>query len=414
MKRFRLLASLLLVVALGVGLSRCGSSGTTVVNTYITSSNKGDLATFNFNGDTLTVEWKITNTTVGTVKKTLNITASCAAADSTYGSRSCTVTTSSCTDGTAACVSGDAPSSGSIFKATEAPGIGLMVLTPDSSQLFVGITAGSCDASVTGKYIGMNMGVGQYNIFTLFQPNSAFTSLQKANFRVTGGANVSSPTFRYDGTDTPHDTITLTGATCSSGVRTFTIGGNTYSATLTQNGMFVIDAPAGQGGIVAFDLANAATLSDIAGKSFKGFTFPDNSTPRRLSVTTGTAGSSSVSISALSLDDGSTMTPLPSIKKIDADATFTNPSSTPTTYSTGAAYSSNSFSSTYANIAAIPGMYFIPPQTGDHGHVLVGAMKQGGKVLLFGVVFNDRSGGSPAVPTTTAYPNTGAFIAFEQ
>jgi hypothetical protein len=54
---------------------------------------------------------------------------------------------------------------------------------------------------------------------------------------------------------------------------------------------------------------------------------------------------------------------------------------------------------------------------GDHGNVIAAAMKQDGKVLIFGAVWNDRSNppsGVPASPTTEAFPNTGAFIVFEQ
>jgi hypothetical protein len=399
-------------------LSRCGSSATaSLVASYITSSNTGDLATFTFNGNTMTLTWVVTTPSTGLVNKTLEATASCATADSIYGSQACTVVASSCLSGAAACLSSDAPAIGGVFQTIQAPGTGLLVLPPGNGQLFVGVTAGSCAASVAGDYIGIDLGLGQFDTFSLFRVDSAFSDILKADFRTSGTANYTVANIDYD--SQTGTTIQPVGLTCANGIRTFTLGGAQLSATLTENGMLVIDRPSGQGGILAFDISDAATIADLANAVLVGIEFPDNGPPMRMAISTGAAGSTSVPITQIRFDSAS---PPPSPPDIEVFGAATSPftgNSPPLTVSGGTAWnpSGNALATDYPDLSHVPGLFHLPPGVGDTGNVIAAAMKVGGKVLLFGAVTNDRSAGIHgvgAVATFSAFPGTGSFIAFQQ
>jgi hypothetical protein len=412
------IGSLVLAGILATGLlSRCGSSSEALVTSYVTSSNTGDLATFTFNGTMLDATWIVTAPTSGVTSKTLNVLASCATADPIYGSQACTVVSSSCSNGSATCGTNDPPAVGSVFETVQAPGIGLLVLPPNNSQLFVGIIAGTCTSSVPGDYLAIDMGIGQFDTFSLYRVDAAFENILKADFRLAGTPQYAAAGVYYD--SSTGSGVKTTGFGCANGIRSFATGGAQFSSTLSENGLFVIDQPSGQGGILAFAMDEAAAISDLAGITMNGFVFPDSSTPMRMSITTGANSGNSVSISSITYDSAN---PPPAATTLEVFGSATSPftgNSPIQTVSGGAPWTSanNVLASTYPDMSQVPGLFHIPPPSGLTENILVAALKINGKVLLFGVKTDDRSGGINgvgAVATLTAFPNTGSFIAFQQ
>jgi len=100
------------------------------------------------------------------------------------------------------------------------------------------------------------------------------------------GIATTTPTVMYR---SGSDSVTFGDSGCNNGVRTRTdMGGtDTFRAMITQSGLFLLDLPAGQGGLVAFKTAKAATVADFANKNFKGISFPDDSGPELISATSG-------------------------------------------------------------------------------------------------------------------------------
>lgn len=412
MRNYRLILSLLGLLSVGgsalLVLTRCGSTLSSSVNSYVATSNKGDLAVFSFSDRSLNISWTLTQAVTGIADKYYRSTALCSEADATYATRDCTVTTNVCISGDSTCATSEGPAVGSVFRVLESPGIGVMALPPDASQLFVGFVTGSCAATVSGTYLGVHLGLGQRNLFALYSPDSAFGSLTKADFLMNGTTNVATASINFDGSGTTPHALTFGSQTCAAGTRTLSVEGKTWSASLTANGMFLLDRPAGQGGTVAFDISNAATIDDLASKTLRGYVFPDDRAPVRFTLELGALNTSRVPVSRTSFDTTPALVFGDRLETFGSVSAIFNGSATPGT--NGAAYSTNPFQSAYPTLATLPGLFHSPPGTSGSRHLIASGMKRNGKLLLFGVSFDDRTSTvSPAV----AFPNTGTFVLFE-
>lgn len=418
-------------VAAGFSVTRCaGSNSDTVAAvvptgagyTYSTTSNVGDYAEWTFTGSTLTATWKQISS-VGAVEKTFNINADCLTFNSTYGYLSCTINSglSSCSPGTLAC--GSAPSGN--FDMMEVPGVAMFVHTNDGTdQLHVGMLKDSsgCAADVSGDYVFAKTGVGQKELFGLYRSDANFLNVTHADFKMVAGAQTTTPVVTYSTSDASGaGTITLVDGGCSGGVRSRTTGPTTIRSMMTTSGLFVLDLPSGQGGIVSFKTANAASLADFAGKNFGGISFPDNGSPQPLSITSAALSGSTVPLSTV-LVNGSNLTgvdirPATNTTSAMASPAYPDMTAAPTTGSF--AYSANALQATFANPAAMPGMFRIDSGLGDSGRVMLIAAKLNSKVVAFGFVYNWRTSGQTNPSTGAPYSpdglyNTGNFILFER
>jgi len=392
-------------------LVRCGSDSATTSYVYSSTSQRGDFAEWTVSGSTLTVVWQATDSS-GNITKTFNVTATCGAADATYGYKSCTVSSASCTNGTQTCGASDTPSG--TFRVFEIPGLALMVHTGDtgsSRQLHIGMLKDTSCGSAAGDYTFMHIGVSQTDLFGLYRADATFNSVTHADFKMSSAGSTTTPSIAYStGSGTGNGVETLTGSDCVSGVRTRVVGGNTIRSMVTPAGLYILDLPAGSGGLVAFKTSLAAGISDLASKNFGGVSFPDNSTPDLIAATTGAVSGTSVSITSLSfLSGGSAGSGMAFKPATDTSSSASSPSYPNFTSSVAAYTSNNSLASTYATPSAIPGLFKIDGNFGsDTGRVVMVAMKYNSKVIGFGSVYNWRSTSGGRLE------NTGAFILFEK
>ncbi len=407
---FRLFAVAGVLVAGVVGLivSSCGGSDSGP-HTYVASSTKGDLATWTIDGDNFSVIWKVTDTS-GAIKRTLTITGTCAAADANFKHRACTVGTASCADGNTACVPSDSPTAGQVFNLLEVPGTAMMVRTPSDSELHVGVIAGDC-AAVAGDYSFVKTGLGETGIFGMYRLGSAFDSVTHADFKFTNVTTLPVGTEYSD----PNGVVAITGATCDGGVWTGTVNGSTIRFTNTASGIFLIDLPSGSGGIVSIRTAAAASIGDLAGKTFYGVTFPDNGSPELLNATTGASTGSFVPLTSVNILSGG----IPTAQTVPAEQGFysltdfsgqtpSGPNFNVAPTGPGDNYTTNALAATYPTTKDIPGLYWMKTQdpAPPKGLMVVAMKDANGKILLFGVVANDVGGSTIGIK--------GNFLVFEQ
>lgn len=422
-----------LVVVMLLGVTACGGSSspsTTTLSsvTYSTTSNKGDYSEWTLVGSNLNAIWNVENGTGG-IDYTYTIVATCSA-EAADGTRSCTIDSaaSSCSAGLITCP--DSPSGS--FDLMDAPGVALFVHTSGTSygsdQLHVGFAKSNsaCSDDVTGDYTFIRTGLGLDQNFGMFRSDTNFVSVIHSDFGFdNGGIATTTPMVMYRSSS---DSVTFGNAGCSDGVRTRTDmgGADTFRAMITQSGLFLLDLPAGQGGMVAFNTAKAATVADFANKRFKGISFPDNSGPELISATSGAMSASPDQVAIVANVGGSTMN-----LNIRALATTTTTgslsapaypdfTSTPVmdTRAPGA-FSTNPLAVIYPTAASIPGMFKFETGLVDKGRVIAAAMKFNNKLIVIGMVYNHRSI-SDINPATGSFfntdnlYNTGNFILFEK
>lgn len=406
-----------------------GSSSSAV--TYGSTSSTGDFAQWTLDGASLTAVWQVTDSVVGTIKRTLNIAATCGAPDATYGYKTCTIDSGSCTPGTGSCA-GETPSAGSVFKMLEVPGTAIFVHAGsggsagtggDTDQLHVGFTLDTNCADVSGDYTFMKVGKAQRDLFGVFRLNSDFSSVTHATIQPT--APCTGSTLSGNCTTTPDWEMSESGAelvaqaltpSCVAGLRTINVGGGKIARTIrSTGGTFVFDLPSGEGGIVGMPVTSAATASDFANKSFNGIAFPDNGGPQLIAASTGAMSAGAVSLSSISFMGGGTpgltggtIAPL----NVTPAVTASTPGYPTNSGSAGVMNVGSILASTYPTVSAIPGMFKIDGTFADSGRVVMVAGKVNGKVLAFGAVYNWRN--NQFGYSGNAYVNSGAFILFEK
>lgn len=400
----------------------CSKSADTAAGsgyTYSTTSNVGDYAEWTYSGTTISVKWsKISST--GAVSGVMNVSASCGSEDATYAYRTCTVSSASCSSGSC----GTLPTNGSTFNMLEVPGVALFVHTGSGStaQLHTGflLDSNGCNVNVSGDYTYMHVGVGKEEIFGLYRTDSTFNSVTHAEFGfLNTTSSTTNPTIKYTTAGgTGNGIESLGGSTCSSGVRTRTLSTNTIRSMMTASGLFILDLPSGQGGLVSFKTTNAATLADLANKNLKGITFPDNGSPQTVAITSGAVSGSSVSFTG-TMSGGSLGVTSANITALSNTTNTATAPAYPNFTSIGSGtYSNNSLSSTYANPSTIPGLFRVEGSFADTGRLVIAFMKVNGKILGFGAVYNYRTAGT--IPTTgitystNGMYNSGNFILFEK
>jgi hypothetical protein len=427
MKKILLIAT---AVALGFTVTRCNSSSSGTGgavslpqlsgSVYSTTSNVGDYAEWSFASGVLTTLWyKVSS--AGAVDGVISLTANCGAEDGTYAFRTCTIATASCQQGTC----GTLPSVGvDTFKMLEVTGVALFVKTGNGvgSQLHVGVLRDNsgCSANVAGDYVYIKTNVANRDLFGMYRTDSALNVINHSDFGFSNpGSAAATPTLTYNtqgGTGAGNDT--LVGSACSSGVRTRTLSGATLRSMMTSGGLFILDLPSGQGGLVSYKTTSAATLADLASKNFKGISFPDNGTEQAVQITT-----SAVVGSAVAFTGGTSGGPIGiTSANFKALSNTTNTATAPAFPDFTAAvtnYSNNiTLQPTYSTVAAIPGLFRIEGTYSDTGRVIVAFMNSGGKTIGFGAVYNYRTAGM-SKPDGSTYSsngiyNTGNFLLFEK
>lgn len=399
-------------------LTACGGGGGGNSNsetefTYSTTSSKGDYSEWTLTDGNLAATWNVVADD-GAIDYSFDVNASCAAADIT-GTRECTVNSSSCSDGVSVCPS--APTGN--FSLMDVPGVALFVVTDAglaSSQLHVGFVKNNnaCSDDVSGDYTVVHTGLGLRDSFGLYRSDTNFINIMHTDFGFqTTDANASQ-TVSYN---TGAEAATLTDAGCSNGVRERGIGGDTIRSMMTNSGLFVLDFPAGQGGLVAFKIDKAASLTDFANKSFGGISFPDNNPAEALSAEFGPLNVNQVGFTA-TFAGGDVLNA--NIKTLTTVASITAPAypdfaTAPTGYDSSALFVS------YPTVDAIPGIFKFD-QLDDDGRVIMIAMKFNNKVIAIGMVYNYRTttdidpsvGDGVTTFSENALYNTGNFILFEK
>jgi hypothetical protein len=424
----KILALMIALVTVGVVFNSCQTSGRSGPNpdrgsgsfTYSTTSNIGDYAEWTFDGTTASANWQIINSTGG-VNLTYLIVADCDTFNSAYGYYTCTITSAACTPGLSAC--GTNPSG--TFDLMEVPETAIFVHTGTgtSSQLHVGLIKDSnaCTADVSGDYVYARTGLGNRELFGAYRTDGNFVSVTHADFAMSAAASATTPVVEYTTQDSSGTgQVTFTDGGCTSGVRKRTLNSDTLRAMLTNSGLFILDMPAGQGGIVSFKTTNAASLSDFANKTFGGISFPDDAAAAPILAVTGDVASSAVPITSGDAN-GSPLGAVDIRPATNNSSAATSPAFPDMTVAPASGtYSLNTtLQPEFPSPATLPGLFRIDGALADTGRVLLMAAKLNGKVVAFGFVYNwrDNSQVNPATGfpfTPTGLYNTGNFILFER
>jgi hypothetical protein len=176
----------------------------------------------------------------------------------------------------------------------------------------------------------------------------------------------------------------------------------------------IVDFPSGMGGILAFPVSAAASLSDLASRSFGGIVFPDNGSANLATVTTSAVSGSTVPVSAITFQNGgSTNIVSPMFRAAANTSTLTSPAY-PNFTAVPTGYSNNpTLPATYATPSAIPGLFVVDGSSAtDNGRVAATAMKYNGKTYIFGSVYNWRN--NQFGYSSYDNVNSGAFIFFQK
>ena len=397
-----------------VFLTACGGSSSETSSaveskTYSTTSTKGDYTEWSILADgTVHAIWQVINNTGG-IDYIHTFDANCGVETST-GLRECNFTSVSCEAGLLACP----PLLSGSFSMMNMPDVALFVETDDGvdRQLHVGFVKdeNACNEDVSGDYFSLHLGLGKRDIFGMYRSDANFTNIVHSDFGFeTSDANAHQ-TLSYN---TGTASASLLDKGCVNGVREREIDGRFIRSMMTKSGLFVLDLPAGQGGILSFKVENAATIEEIANKTFGGYTFPDNDEAQALSVTSGVLINNRVELDVLIGVERESLRIMP-LATSDAMTTPIYPSfsSAPTSYA------SNLLSSSYINPSNMRGFYKLDGLN-DDGRVILSALKHNGKVLLFGAVYNYRTI-TDINPSTglnfseNGLYNTGSFILFER
>lgn len=397
-------------------LSACGGSNDSAPAasnsfTYSTTSSKGDYSEWTLIDGGLTATWNVVASN-GDIEYTYNLSATCSDPASS-GVRSCTITTGSCSDGTLAC--SDTPTGD--FDMMDVPGVALFVHTDgdfDDDQLHVGFAKNNdaCSDDVSGDYTFMRTGLGLTESFGMYRTDANFINILHSDFGFDSTVATTTPTVAYR---TGSEANALVDNGCTNGVRfrQTSIGGDSIRSMMTNSGLFVLDFPSGQGGIVSFKTSHAASLSDFENKSFGGISFPDNSGSEPISATSGAIVDNKVSMAAVI---GSTVLNM-DVMSLNTSDSMTNPSY-PDFTAVPAGYGASVLSSTYATPNDVPGLFKFD-NLPDNGRVIMSAMKFNDKIIGIGMVYNFRNTGqiNPADGNPFAADNlynTGNFILFEK
>ncbi|HHO56879.1 MAG TPA: hypothetical protein ENK21_10855 [Trueperaceae bacterium] len=394
-------------------LSSCG--GDTAVKkqtTYFTTSSKGDYSDWTIVDNLLTAVWHVVNSS-GAIDYSYNFTANCALPVDD-GSRLCTINPgATCTNGVAVCT--DTPSG--VIRIMEVPGVALYALSNDDfqeQQLHVGFAkdSGACSQNVSGDYTMIHSGLGLRDNFGVYRSDTNFLNVLHADFGFDTSSALVTPTVKYNSSS---EAESLTDLGCSDGVRVRRLGTDTIRAMLTQSGLFVLDLPAGQGGLLSFKTNRAAQIADFANKNFGGVSFPDNSGPRFVKAVSSALTANRVGLAA---GDGSSTINLRIMPLTTADLEtspgYPNFATSPTGYSTPGSV----LAAGYPAPKDIPGLFKLDGLT-DAGRVILSAMEYNSKIIVIGMVYNHRttSETNPATGlhfTENNLYNTGNFILFEK
>ncbi len=374
--------------------------------TYSTTSSKGDYSEWNIEGNNLTATWNVVSSN-GDIEYSYSITATCGAADAS-GLRSCTIVTGGCTDGTAVCT--ETPSGD--FDMMVVPGVALFVHTDgdfDDDQLHIGFAknANACSDDVSGDYTFIRTGLGLNENFGMYRSDANFVDILHSDFGFDSMSSTATPDVIYR---TGSENTVLTDLACVNGVRTRSTGSSEiFRSMMTNSGLFILDFPAGQGGLLSFKTSNAANLSDFANKTFGGISFPDNSSPETISATTGILSEGKVALT--------TSTANVDIMPLNTTATLTNPAY-PDFSIAPPTYNATVLSASYATPNDIPGLFKLD-NLSDTGRVIIAALKFNDSVIGIGMVYNYRNTADINPATGNPFPennlyNTGNFILFER
>jgi len=410
-----------------LSLAGCGGSGggattSPVSTTYSTTSDKGDYAEWTLTGKALTATWHVINATGG-IDYIYNIVASCTA-EAANGTRTCTVDTaaSSCTDGVSTCSS--LPGS---FDLMEAPDVALFVHTnaSGSDELHVGFVknGNACTDDVSGDYTFIRTGLGLDDAFGMYRSDTNFLHVRHSDFGFDTSSQNVMPTVKYR---TGSASESFSDGGCVGGVRTRTSGTDTYRSMMTKSGLFILDMPAGQGGLLSFKISKAASLTDFANKRFKGIVFPDDSPPELITATSGAmmAGPEVPLVAIVPDTPGSTQTMNLKVQALGTLSTISSPGYPDFTVAP-AGYGASPLAATYAVPSDIPGLFKLDGDlldrngSPDSGRIILAAMNFNSKLIIIGMNYNYRTtkDKNPATGTnfnTANLYNTGNFVLFEK
>lgn len=378
---------------------------------YATTSSKGDYSTWMIRGNHLDALWQKVQAD-GQIAFATQVSATCSGEDS-FGVRSCAIDTTSCTDAASPC---PAPGPTGSFNLREVPGVALYAeidsITDPQLHLGFAMDSSACTQDVSGDYTSIRTGLGVNENFGLYRSDINFLNIMHADFGFDTADTNLTQTLAYR---TGAESESLVDGGCYDGVRIRELGGGVIARTMiTDSGLFVMDLPAGQGGLLSFRTENAATLADFANKSFGGISYPDNDTTKFVNADFSAVSANQVSFNVAFSDGASgilSLMPLTTASSV-TDPAYPDFTSAPT------GYDSSALASTYAAPTNMPGLFKLD-NLPDSGRVILAAMKYHSKVIAMGMVYNYRTTSDINPGTGLNFPadglyNTGNFLLFEK
>jgi hypothetical protein len=428
------------------------------INRYGASAARGDFAVWTIMSGNFTVEWTATDGGGGAAA-VWQLAGTCTAPDATFGHRVCTVATAALSSGGADGSANGGPAVGDEYYVLELPGVAIAAhpkgtLADLRHELHVGLAVGSCtNPGGTFTFNGVRAGVPG-NIDQLLGRSAITVDAQGVVSSVDGwdyGLLVNGASSTNSGSDpirpllltpasVPHP-LSLTGATCDSGIVHVPILGATLRGVISSSGVVLLDLPHkpgvvnGSGGLVAVTAGASASLTDLVGKPYSGVMFTEGGKVDLFSATVAADGTLTVTttlnqtvadntgfgkITALSDPALATF----SVGMVD----FTNLTSG--TYGTNALYGAPSGDRTSAPAPAALGGVFVTTDGSGHffeatGRAMVGITHKApnGHVMIAGshvAVSNPTLGTSRCFAGTALAGNQqqycvdGEFVAFSR
>jgi hypothetical protein len=392
----------ILLPLLALTLSACSGGVTETGNpsrSYVTSSSDG-YGQWSVNDSSMSGQLNVTAPSTGVVQYTYVVSGGCGAA-TTYGFLPCTISVAQCTPGATSCAG--APTVGEVFYLLEMPGVALMVYAPAENQLHTGVLLGDCATNLAGDYTTLPNGQGVVNLFGMYRSDASFTNFISSSFAMVTPA---SPTLYYLTTESGGTgAISIPPSTCSQGVRNFTMEGIPVRGTATAGGLWLFSYPSPLGGSMAFRTELAASLPELANRTFAGFVSADDAATTMARLETGPLAGGQVPYAQLLYQTGTAPPAAGQFLEAPADAPGSfgfngNPAG-----AGGTSYATNLLQPTYPTPANIPGLFINPVGSGADDRQILAAMKSNGKLILYGNRFGNRSG---------TIKITGSVFLFEQ
>jgi hypothetical protein len=190
---------------------------------------------------------------------------------------------------------------------------------------------------------------------------------------------------------------------------------------MTQAGLFLIDLPKGNGGVISFNVTKAAAIADLANKSYVAISYGGASCAGAggcttlLAFSSGAVSGGTVTFGGFTSLGGSTPSSVV-VTPFSAGGAQTNTTTTGGTQALPAA-GTNALVGTYADPSTFPGFFYTDENDGSSHATpsIIAFMKtSAGRILFFGTNTHYNASNNCAGNTLKCLTASGNFIGFSK